>query len=207
MSQEAQRNYRKMAIQKKYNSSQIKVARLKEEVKTLEEQIIQDDQYSKELPPHLVEFCELYVNGGFDYAGRGDKCYKKVFECPSSSQAKARSRELLRKPYIISKIESLSEENQIEIQGKKMMIEETLVKIMQEGATATFENKYGKKISPAAMRSVAISAAAKLSELNGLDKPKEIRITDEDGAGVVFNVIVPQVQQLKKDEVKNDSND
>ena len=40
---------------------------------------IQISPEEKPLTEQELQFCELYVNGGLEYAGRPGKCYKEVF--------------------------------------------------------------------------------------------------------------------------------
>ena len=40
---------------------------------------IQNNPEEKPLTEQELHFCELYVNGGLEYAGRLGKCYKEAF--------------------------------------------------------------------------------------------------------------------------------
>ena len=52
-------------------------------------------------------FCDLYINGGREFAGQHCKCYREVFQ-DSGSGVSLKSRRLLGKPHISERIKKLS---------------------------------------------------------------------------------------------------
>ena len=56
------------------------------------------------------------------------------------------------------------------------------------------EDKFGMKVSPAALRSVAVNAISKLTDMYGIkeDIAHKVMLEGADGDGITFNLIVPQ---------------
>lgn len=155
-----------------------------------------NDTELKMNPTHL-EFCNLYVNGGPGYAGKAGKCYMKAIGTQAKNKASEYGARLLKKEHIIAKIKELTEENEISIIGRKLMVEENLMKIMDECAKGSYKDKYGNPVSPAALRSVAVNASKALIDIWGLNKPTEVKITGENEKGIVFNIIQPGKEDKK----------
>jgi len=164
-----------------------------EELKNQIDETEQELGVSKiEMKPAHLEFCQLYVNGGPGYSGKAGKCYNKAMGTQLKSKASEYGSRLLKKQHIIDKIKELTEENEISIIGRKLMIEENLIKIMDECSKNVYTNKYGDKISPAALRSVSVAASKALIDMWGLNKPTEVKLTGENEKGIVFNIINPE---------------
>lgn len=147
------------------------------------------------------QFCELFVYGGIEYAGKPANCYEKVFGCEGMNTSSA-SRKLMKKPEITSKIKEMSDSLMQEHIAIKLQITETLKAVMEETATVTFEDKFGVTLSPAPLRAVSVNAAKALMELYPIKHIHETRLRIEgDKGGVTFNVVVPEIN---RDEEKED---
>ena len=64
------------------------------------------------------------------------------------------------------------------------------------------EDRFGKLMSPAALRSVAVNAISKLTDMYGIkeDIAHKVMLEGADGDGITFNLIVPE--QNKENEFK-----
>jgi hypothetical protein len=83
----------------------------------------------------------------------------------------------------------------------KLQLTETLKAVMEETATATFEDRFGAPLSPAPLRAVAVNAAKALMELYPVKHVHETRLRIEGAAGsVVFNVVVPETKSAEENE-------
>jgi len=152
------------------------------------------------LPKCYQDFCQMFVNGGMDYAGQADKCYYKVVRrIKDKARLKTKARDLLRKAYIEKEIIRLATEGEIDLIGQRLQIENTLFKIMDEGAKVHYKNKWGRKANPAQMRAVAVSAAKQLSDMKGFNAPDELNVNGKnaEGAAIQFITVVPE--KKKKD--------
>jgi hypothetical protein len=77
----------------------------------------------------------------------------------------------------------------------KLQLTETLKAVMEETATAKFEDRFGASLSPAPLRAVAVNAAKALMELYPVKHIHEARLRIEGADGsVIFNVIVPEAK-------------
>lgn len=155
-----------------------------------------------------LNFCLLFVDGCDPYKGNAAKCYhstlgKKLPDDDPLLEYKAKR--VMARAEIKECIETLQEEIYDHKKAVKSRIETKLFKIMDECSEGEYYNRYGIKLSPAPLRSVALKAAKELGDLNGLHKLA--KITEEDNeetfdlsAGITFNVIVPD----KPTEVEKD---
>ena len=105
-------------------------------------------------------FCDLYINGGREFAGQHCKCYREAFQ-DSGSGVSLKSRRLLGKPHISERIKKLSEQQQTDTEAiaVKLQVTETLKAVMEETSTAKYKDKWGMDLSPAPLRAVAVNAA------------------------------------------------
>lgn len=147
------------------------------------------------------DFCDLYVLGGIKFAGKHRKCYKEIFSTDERT-ASIKSRELLSSPHIQAQIRIMMEnaKGDLETQAVKLQVTETLIAVMEETATGTYQDKWGIDLSPAPLRAVSVNAAKALMELYPIKHTQETRLKIEGEGGVVFNVIVP-TGITKEDEV------
>ena len=155
----------------------------------------------KPLTEQELQFCELYVNGGLEYAGRPGKCYKKVFGEKAAKNPSSTANYLMHKPHVFAYIKSLlsSERFEMETMAVKLQVSETLKAVMDETATSDYTDRFGVPLSPAPLRAVSVNAAKALMDIFPIKHKEEnkLRIEGADG-NVIFNVIVPTNPQ--KDE-------
>lgn len=148
-------------------------------------------------------FCQLYVNGGIEYAGRANQCYVSAYNQPKSTkQLSYKSKSILKIKEISHRIKELNDEvsGEDDILAIKLQVTETLRSVMSEAATTTYKDKYGQSISPAPLRAVSVNAAKALADLYPIGYEKESKLKIEGGGegGVVFNVIVPQLKKAEE---------
>lgn len=156
-------------------------------------QNIQPDELPKELTEQETMFCDLYVNGGFEYAGRPKKCYVEVFGDKTKNPCAA-ANYLMKKPHVMAHIKALlsSERFEMETMAVKLQVAETLKAVMDETATTDYTDRFGVPLSPAPLRAVSVNAAKALMEIFPVKHKEENRLRIEGGDGnVIFNVVVP----------------
>lgn len=157
------------------------------------------------LTEHELQFCELYVNGGLEFAGRPKKCYVEVFGGNAVKNPNASANYLMNKPHVLAHIKALlsSERFELETMAVKLQVTETLKAVMDETATSDFTDRFGVPLSPAPLRAVSVNAAKALMEIFPIRHKEENRLRIEGGdGGVIFNVIVPQ--NMPKNEEMED---
>ena len=140
-------------------------------------------------------FCELFMNGTAPYAGNALKCYSEVFK-DSGINANHRAKALLRKPAIKAYIKELEEQDAEQAVSMKRYLTQNLMRIIDETSSAQFYDRRGTSLSPAPLRSVAVSAAKALMDMYSVKEAQINRLNIEgDGAegGVTINVIVPDM--------------
>lgn len=140
-------------------------------------------------------FCELFMNGTAPYAGNALKCYSEVFK-DDGINANHRAKTLLRKPAIKAYIKEMEEMDAEEAASMKRYITQNLMRIIDETSTAQFYDRRGTSLSPAPLRSVAVSATKALMDMYPVKEAQVNRLNIEgDGAegGVTINVIVPDM--------------
>jgi hypothetical protein len=147
------------------------------------------------------KFCELYVYGGCEYAGQARKCYEAVFGAEGKNTYLL-SRRFLAKPHILAKVKELAAviQSETETLAVKLQLTETLKAVMEETATAQFEDKFGVFLSPAPLRAVSVNAAKALMELYPVKHAQEAKLRIEGADGrVIFNVVVPETKTKDED--------
>ena len=140
-------------------------------------------------------FCELFMNGTAPYAGNALKCYSEVFK-DDGINANHRAKALLRKPAIKDYIKEMEEMDAEQAAGMKRYLTQNLMRIIDETSTAQFYDRRGTSLSPAPLRSVAVTAAKALMDMYPVKEAQVNRLNIEgDGAegGVTINVIVPDM--------------
>ncbi len=165
----------------------------------------------KRLTENEQDFCILLVEGGKQYAGNPKKCYvdtigrdeKDIENDPFLGHY---VNETLRRAdiqgYISDLRKAIDDEANSEI--LRIYLKEKLLQIIEECSKATYTDRRGTKLSPAALRSVANHSIKTLMELTpSLRKDTE---KDEDGenkqGGVTFNVIVPDKPEKTKEQIE-----
>ncbi len=155
---------------------------------------VQNEQSEKLLTDQEIEFCDLYVNGGLEFAGRPKKCYVEAFGEKASKNPHSAANYLMHRPHILAHIKALlsSERFEMETMAVKLQVSETLKAVMDETATSDFTDRFGVPLSPAPLRAVSVNAAKALMDIFPIKHKEEnkLRIEGADG-GVIFNVIVP----------------
>lgn len=155
---------------------------------------IQENREEKSLTDEELQFCELYVNGGLEFAGRPKKCYVEVFGETGSKNPSSSANYLIHKPHVLAHIKALlsSERFEMETTAVKLQVTETLKAVMDETATTDYTDRFGVPLSPAPLRAVSVNAAKALMEIFPIKHKEESRLRIEGSDGnVIFNVIVP----------------
>ena len=88
----------------------------------------QDRPEEKPLTEQELQFCNLYVNGGLEYAGRPKKCFVEVFGEDTVKNPYASANYLMNKPHVLAHIKALlsSERFEMETMAVKLQVTETL---------------------------------------------------------------------------------
>lgn len=169
--------------------------------------MIEEPKEPKALSQQELHFCELYVNGGLEYAGRPQKCYKEAFRENASKSPASSAGYLLAKPHVLAHIKEMmsSERYEMETMAVKLQVSETLKAVMDETATTDYTDRFGVPLSPAALRAVSVNAAKALMEIFPIKHTQEskLRIEGSDG-NVIFNVVVPQPTTIAHEEEESD---
>lgn len=159
----------------------------------------QNTDFHNILTEEEENFCLLFVDGCDPYRGNASYCYHKTLGkklADDDPLLEYKAKKLMARQEIKDFINQLQEEVYDHKVAVKARIENKLMKIMDECSEGEYYNRYGIRLSPAPLRSVALKAAKELGDLNGLHKLAKIT-EEEDGAdsgasaGITFNVIVP----------------
>lgn len=138
-------------------------------------------------------FCELYINGCAPYAGNAVKCYQDAFHKAGDALLNHEAKMKLKEPHIVEYLTELEAKSAEEAKDMKRFLTANLKHIIEEASSANFTDRKGTKLSPAALRSVAVSASKALMEMYPV-KEAQVNKFDINGggeAGITFNVIVP----------------
>lgn len=137
-------------------------------------------------------FCELFMNGAAPYAGNALKCYQAVFES-DDMQDNLNAKKMLARDDIKAFMAELEDYNAQETAHMKQFLTENLKHIIEETSTAVYRDRRGNKLSPAALRSVAVTASKALMDMYPVKEAQVSKLNIEGGGenGIVFNVIVP----------------
>lgn len=157
------------------------------------------------------KFCLIYANGPAPYNGDAKKTFDLVFKKASSAYMAEdyynqvdtdidntiSARSLLLREDIRNRIEEIQNENIVNAASLRPRLTETLLKIADECSTVVCTDKFGNKLSPAALRSVAVNAISKLTDMYGIkeDIAHKVMLESADGDGITFNLIVPQANK------------
>lgn len=145
-------------------------------------------------------FCQLLVNGAAPYGGDALKCYREVFHSDNIMDGH-KSKTLMARPDIQEYISQLESDNVKEAAHIKKFLAENLKSIIKETSVAEYRDRRGTKLSPAPLRSVAVSASKALMELYPVREAQvnKLNIEGNGESGIVFNVIVPDSSEQKQD--------
>lgn len=153
------------------------------------------------------KFCLIYTNGPAPYNGNEVRCWQLVFNGSTTLPRGEEEVEIaldaskfMQRDDVKEYIDSINALSIVNASTLRPRITQTLLKIMDECSTAQYEDRWGVKIQPAAMRAVAVNAASKLTDMYGIkeDIAHKIQIEGGDGDGITFNLIAPQ--PTKKDD-------
>lgn len=150
-----------------------------------------------------ILFCELYVTGDVPFTGNAVRCYQEVFN-DSTNKARYRALKLLHRDDIKKYIEELGKLSEEDAKSVKAFLTANLKHIIEECSSADFVDRRGNPLSPAAMRSVAVSASKTLMEMYPVKEAQttKVSIDNKGESGVTFNVIIPtnavQVEEPKQ---------
>lgn len=157
------------------------------------------------------KFCLVYACGPSPYNGNAKKTYDLVFKGQTGQlydpDEKARRkkiedevdtailvRELMLRDDIRDRIGQIRSENVVNAASLRPRLTETLLKIADECSTLMVEDRFGNPLSPAALRSVAVNAITKLTDMYGIkeDIAHKVMLEGADGDGITFNLVMPQ---------------
>lgn len=143
-------------------------------------------------------FCELYANGDAPFGGNAVKCYEEVFG-ESGKNVRSKVVTFLAREDVqqyLNELEKLSFE---ETKYMKKFLTRNLVKIVEECASKEYVNRKGIPVSPAGLRAVAVNASKALMDMYPVKEAQRVSIEgNEEGGGIVFNVIMPEDQKKKE---------
>lgn len=137
-------------------------------------------------------FCELYATGDAPFTGNAARCYLEIY--PDTPQHKARtlSLQLLVREDIKEYLAELGELTMEENKAMKNFLSANLKSIVEECSSSSYKDKKGLQLSPAPLRSVAVSAAKALMELHPVKEATVNKLSIDGGdSGITFNVIMP----------------
>lgn len=145
-------------------------------------------------------FCELFINGAAPYTGNALKCYQEVFHS-SDIKDSLKAKKLLARPDVKEYMDELDGFNAQEAAHMKKFLAANLKHIIEETSVAVYKDRRGTKLSPAPLRSVAVSATKALMDLYPVKAVHESKLSIEGGGenGVIFNVIVPEQKPMDND--------
>lgn len=171
----------------------------------------------KQLTDLEEKFCLIYTSGPAPYIGNASKTYDLVFNSRSGQyhntndeldenekvEAAISGQRLIARDEIRERIDELQSLNVVNAATLRPRLTETLLKIADECSTSVYEDKFGNKLSPANLRSVAVSAISKLTDMYGIkeDIAHKVMLESNGGDGITFNLIVPEAAKPGEDLV------
>ncbi len=160
------------------------------------------------------KFCLVYTCGPSPYNGNARKTFDLVFNGntgalfdPSKEGVEEHTknevevaiavRQLITRDDIRDRIDQLRSETLVDATTLRPRLTETLLKIADECSTLMVVDRWGNTQSPAALRSVAVNAISKLTDMYGIkeDIAHKVMLEGADGDGITFNLIVPEVNK------------
>lgn len=156
------------------------------------------------------KFCLIYTNGPAPYNGNEVRCYNLIFNDSAESphdrdeiEVSLKAHEFMAREDVSAFIDKLNALSIVNATTLRPRLTQTLLKIMDECSTAQYEDKWGTKLSPAALRAVAVNAADKLTQMYGIkeDIAHKISLEGTDGEGITFNLIAPQPSKAEDELV------
>lgn len=151
-------------------------------------------------------FCQLYVNGNPKFRKNAVACYNYLYGDDGTDElmeadARYKANCLLNEERIKKRIEQLESLNKVECGTLRERITSMMMKVMDECANDVYSDRRGIPIAPAAMRSVSVSAAKLVSDINGLREEtiQKIQVGTDGDNGLVFNLVVPEKRKGDKE--------
>lgn len=157
------------------------------------------------------KFCLVYACGPSPYNGNAKKTYDLVFKGQTGQlydpdeDARRQQivdevdtailvRELMLRDDIRDRIDQIQSESVVNATTLRPRLTETLLKIADECSTLMVEDRFGNPLSPAALRSVAVNAITKLTDMYGIkeDIAHKVMLEGAAGDGITFNLVMPQ---------------
>lgn len=162
------------------------------------------------------KFCLVYACGPFPYNGNAKKTYELVYKGVTGKlsdplvnnsiqdvDASLAARKLMIRDDIRDRIDQIQSQSLVNATTLRPRLTEALLKIVDECSTMICTDKFGTPLSPAALRSVAVNAASKLTDMYGIkeDIAHKVMLEGADGEGITFNLIMPD---SSKEHIPND---
>lgn len=162
---------------------------------------------NSKLTENEERFCLVFACGPSPYNGNAPKTYDLVYNKSlgvgdpneenriiADVDSSLAARELMLREDIKERIEQIQSENLINASTLAPRLTSTLLRIVDECSTLTVVDRFGKKVSPAALRSVAVNATRQLMEMWGIkeDIAHKVIVEGADGDGITFNLVVPE---------------
>ncbi len=141
-------------------------------------------------------FCELFVNGCAPYAGNAAKCYADVFHTSKEDELfnNQKAACLLKREDVAEYVKELEALTIEDAKNMKRFLTANLKHIIEETSRDIYYDRRGKALSPASLRSVAVSASKALMEMYPVKESQvnKFEINGGGESGITFNVIVPE---------------
>ena len=162
------------------------------------------------------KFCTVYACGPAPYNGNAKMTYNLVFKGKTGKlidptvdttqdevNAALEARKLMIRDDIRDYIDNLQSKSMVNAATLRPRLTETLLRIADECSTLVCTDKFGTPLSPAPLRSVAVNAVSKLSDMYGIkeDITHKLMLEGADGEGITFNLIMPEPS--KDNEISN----
>lgn len=156
------------------------------------------------------KFCLVYACGPAPYNGNARKTYELVYngstgrlydpfpksdeEITSEVEDSISVHELMKRDDIRERIDQIQSESVVNASTLRPRLTETLLRIADECSTLVCVDKYNQPLSPAALRSVAVNAISKLTDMYGIkeDIAHKVMLEGANGDGITFNLVVPE---------------
>ena len=147
-----------------------------------------------------ILFCELYANGDAPFAGNPSRCWEEAFN-DSNGNVRNKALKFLAREDVQKYLKELEKLSYEEAKYMKKFLTRNRAKIVEECSSKENTNRKGQVISPAPLRSVAVSASKALMDMYPVKEAQKLSIEGGEEGGITFNVIMPE---QKKDEQNND---
>lgn len=163
------------------------------------------------------KFCMVYACGPSPYNGNAKLSYELVFKGQTGKlfdpdldadvtkdvDNTLSAHQLIIRDDIRERINEIQSTSLVNATTLRPRLTETLLKIADECSTLKVYDKFGTPLSPAALRSVAVNAISKLTDMYGIkeDIAHKVMLEGADGGGITFNLIMPE--QNKENRIED----